>query len=178
MKKVFIFISFLSLLLYSAVSFSDESPGEYRIKAAFLHKFFFFVKWPEKTFDESEATITIGVLGEDPFGDIFKSVESESIGGRRLIVKKLKEDVSPETLRGCHILFIKRSLEKRTTLILTSLNNYPVLTVSETETFTPTLHKSLAQKRYARSIYGHQETLCHFQDCHPMFNTLSPLKMS
>ena len=29
---------------------------------------------------------------------------------------------------------------------------------------TPSLHKSLAQKRYVRSIKGHQETLCRFQD--------------
>jgi hypothetical protein len=26
------------------------------------------------------------------------------------------------------------------------------------------LHKSLVQKRYSRSISGHQETLVHFQD--------------
>ncbi len=30
--------------------------------------------------------------------------------------------------------------------------------------FTLTLHKSLVQKRYARPISGHQETLIHFQD--------------
>jgi hypothetical protein len=41
----------------------------------------------------------------------------------------------------------------------------------------PTLHKYLVQKRFARSISGHQETIAHFQDFHPMFNTLSPLKM-
>jgi hypothetical protein len=29
---------------------------------------------------------------------------------------------------------------------------------------TLTLHKALVQKRYARSISGHQETLVHFQD--------------
>ena len=31
-------------------------------------------------------------------------------------------------------------------------------------TLTLTLHKPLVQKRYARSISGHQETLVHFQD--------------
>ena len=31
-------------------------------------------------------------------------------------------------------------------------------------TYTPTLHKYLAQKRYARSISGHQGAFCHFQD--------------
>ena len=30
--------------------------------------------------------------------------------------------------------------------------------------FTPTLHKYLVQKRFARSISGHQETIEHFQD--------------
>ena len=43
--------------------------------------------------------------------------------------------------------------------------------------FTPTLHKYLVQKRFPRSISSHQETIVHFQDFHPMFNTLSSLKM-
>jgi hypothetical protein len=30
--------------------------------------------------------------------------------------------------------------------------------------FTLTLHKYLVQKRFARSISGHQETIAHFQD--------------
>ena len=29
---------------------------------------------------------------------------------------------------------------------------------------TPTLHKYLVQKRFARFISGHQETIAHFQD--------------
>jgi hypothetical protein len=40
-----------------------------------------------------------------------------------------------------------------------------------------TLHKYLVQKRFARSIPGHQETIAHFQYLNPMLNTLSPLKM-
>jgi len=44
--------------------------------------------------------------------------------------------------------------------------------MSEPVEFTLTLHKYLAQKRYARSISGHQETLVHFQDCVLCLNTL------
>jgi hypothetical protein len=40
-----------------------------------------------------------------------------------------------------------------------------------------TLQKYLVQKRFTHSISGHQETIDHFQDLHPMFNTLSSLKM-
>jgi hypothetical protein len=42
----------------------------------------------------------------------------------------------------------------------------------------PTVPKYLVQKRFARSISGHQETLVHFSRSHRMFNTLSPLKMT
>jgi hypothetical protein len=35
---------------------------------------------------------------------------------------------------------------------------------TEADEFTPTLHKYLVQKRFARSISGHQETIAHFQD--------------
>jgi RNA-binding protein YhbY len=41
-----------------------------------------------------------------------------------------------------------------------ALNRHELIKVK----FTPTLHKYLVQKRFARSISGHQETIAHFQD--------------
>ena len=35
---------------------------------------------------------------------------------------------------------------------------------SKAEDLTLTLHKYLVQKRFARSISGHQKTVAHFQD--------------
>ena len=44
-----------------------------------------------------------------------------------------------------------------------NLKNLEVLSNMNTG-LTPTLHKALVQKRFARSISGHQETIGRFQD--------------
>ena len=43
-------------------------------------------------------------------------------------------------------------------------NNLHLLLLSSNAKYTLTLHKHLLQKRFARSISGHQETIAHFQD--------------
>ncbi len=135
MKKVFIPFALLAFILGSTIGFADEPVKEFKLKAAFLYKFIFFADWPEKAFDESESTISIGILGEDHFGDVFKKIEGESINGRKLIIRKFGKDFRPENLRICQILFISRSLDDKVEFILSSLKDYPVLTVSETPTF-------------------------------------------
>ncbi len=136
---MFMFILAFSSLSTALIAYAEspeiEQAPEYDIKAGYLYKFLFFIQWPEKAFDESESTIEIGILGEDHFGYVFKKIEGESINGRKLTIKKLGEDTRPEMLRECQILFISRSLENRTWSILSSLKDYPVLTVSETATF-------------------------------------------
>ncbi len=126
---------FQNILIGYASSEENEPAPEYHIKAGYLYKFLFFVQWPEKAFQESDSTFEIGILGENHFGDIFRDVEGESINGRKLTVRKLGDDVRPEILRECQILFISRSLDEQVGSILSSLKDYPVLTVSETETF-------------------------------------------
>ncbi len=135
MKKYFIPFILLAFSLSSPVVFAEEPSKEYALKAAYLHKFFFFADWPEKAFYEAESTIVIGILGEDSFGGIFTQIEGKSINGRRLTIRRFGETSLPEMLRRCQILFVSRSLDKDEKSILASLKDYPVLTVGETETF-------------------------------------------
>ncbi len=123
-------------LVFSVDCFANELEREYQIKAAFLYKFLLFAEWPEEATDETRGTIIIGIIGKDSFGNSFEPVEGEIINGRKLIIIRFKKDVSIETLKKCHILFISPSLKKDMDKILESLNELPILTVSEVKGFT------------------------------------------
>ena len=137
MKKYFIitvfFLGFLSLLLLSN---AYGQPREAQIKAGFIYKFLFFTEWPAKAFVSDDTPIIVGIVGRNPFGDIFKKVEGNLVDGRKLLVKRFAKDVSAERLKQCHVLFISSSLKDNIGPLLQSLKNSPVLTVSEVNNFT------------------------------------------
>ncbi len=137
MKKV-CFSIFIFLILSSTVCFAGEPEREYQIKAGFLYKFLLFAEWPEEAYSEPGNTIIIGIIGKDSFGNAFEPVEGKIIDGRKLIVKKFKEDVSTAALEKCHILFISSSLKNKMNKILKALDECPVITVSEVKGFTQT----------------------------------------
>src|SRR5438876_11931632 len=60
------------------------SSREYEIKAAYLYNFIKYVDWPSYG-----DTITIGVLGNDPFGAALARLNGKIVKGRRLLVRPL-----------------------------------------------------------------------------------------
>ena len=134
MKKTALSAFFLALWC-STVCFAAQSSGEYRIKAAFIYNFLLFTEWPEEISDDSDTMITIGILGEDPFGDAFRPLERKTVYGKTLTIMRFEKDTPSELLRRCHLLFISPSLKSDMEEILASLKDYPVLTVSEEEVF-------------------------------------------
>jgi uncharacterized protein DUF4154 len=106
--------------------------SEYDVKAAFLFNFVQFVKWPGKP--DASGPITIGILGDDPFGGALESaVQGQSVGGRRIAIKRSR---SVDALKGCQLVFISKSEKGRVGEILGSLQGTSSLTVGETEGFT------------------------------------------
>src|SRR5882762_3439214 len=80
---------------------------EYDLKAAFLFNFAQFVEWPADAFAAATTPITIGVLGDDPFGASLDAlVNGETIRNRSLVVRRFP---SVEQVDACHILFISAS---------------------------------------------------------------------
>ena len=113
----------------------EALPSEYRLKAAFLWNFAKFVDWPTNAFASDTAPFLIGVLGDDPFGaDLEQTVSGKLINQHPIAVKLYRTAVDA---RACHILFISNSEKHRLDDILKTLNDAPVLTVGETEQFTP-----------------------------------------
>lgn len=125
--KIFLFSAACSLLLFSA---SAEPEREYMIKAGFLYKFLMFAQWPDQVFERSQNTITIGILGENPFGDFFDVVEGNVVNGRKLAICHYSKDTGIDELKQCHLLYIGPSMEDCIKEILEALKDYPVLTVS------------------------------------------------
>ena len=106
---------------------------EYHIKALFLFNFIQFVEWPDDAFSSADAPLVIGVLGDDPFGEVLDEVvRGETIKNRPISVKRSHR---LSDLAGCQLIFISRSESRRLEETLRELENRPVLTVGETDRF-------------------------------------------
>lgn len=122
---------------------------EYQIKAAFLYNFIKFVDWPKEKIGDSNQPIIIGLIGEDPFGDVFEPIKDKKVKGRSVVIKRFKSfeelkkssgEDNPESgrkieaLTKCHLLFICAE-EKNFKEIINSVKDHSVLTVGEVKGF-------------------------------------------
>lgn len=105
---------------------------EYQLKAVFLFNFAQFVEWPGDAFPESDSSLVIGVLGEDPFGTYLdEAVRGETVNGHPLTVQRYRR---VDEITTCHILFIGRphdDLEQ----VLAALKGRKILTVGDADRF-------------------------------------------
>jgi hypothetical protein len=119
----------LVLLLTAAASPASAISREYEIKAAYLYNFINYIDWPGSS---AGGTITIGVLGDNPFGPALAALNGKSAKGRRIAVREVSQAAE---LKGCQIAFISSSEKQRTSQILDTLTDTRVLTVGETDGF-------------------------------------------
>ncbi len=112
---------------------AQGAPKEYQVKAAFLFNFAQFVDWPAGAFATTAMPVTIGVLGDDPFGAYLDElVRGERVHDRSLRVERYRR---VEEIGDCHVLFISRSEAGRLDQILEGLKDRPILTVGDFENF-------------------------------------------
>ena len=106
---------------------------EYQVKAVFLFNFTQFVQWPAETFKGPDDSLTIGILGDDPFGHFLDDiVKGEKADGHPLVVRRYSRI---EDIGDCQVLFVSGSEIKRLKKILAALKGKSVLTVSDSEGF-------------------------------------------
>src|SRR5690348_12379104 len=73
--------------MFLSIACAQSDPSEYQLKAAFLFNFTKFVEWPEGSFEDHQAPIVLGIIGDDPFGDdLVRMIAGEKVQGRRLVV--------------------------------------------------------------------------------------------
>ena len=127
------------VLFFASFGFADSAAsdsaffGEYEIKAGFIYRFLSFVSWPA---DSVSDTITIGIVGSNPFGDAFSAVEGTTVGHQVVKVSYFDNIKDHETLRKCQILFISGDVPDRDVQqLLGMFAGSPTLTVGESPGF-------------------------------------------
>jgi len=129
---------FVALMVFAALNLDatetkSKQTREYDLKAAFLFNFAHFVDWPATAFSDTNAPITIGVLGDDPFGPVLDElVEGETIKNRKLVIKRSQ---NLEDLKTCQVLFISKSESAHIEQILNALDNASIFTVGDIDGF-------------------------------------------
>jgi YfiR/HmsC-like len=100
---------------------------EYQVKAAFIYNFAKFIAWPD-----APGPLVIGVVGEDPFGEVLdNAVRGKTAAGRPIKVRRLGDNDEPNT---CNIVFISTSEKRRVAELLRRAGD-GVLTVGELPQF-------------------------------------------
>ena len=120
------------LLLNDGVS-QNTGPTESEIKSAYIFNFAKFVEWPPKSLPKANSPITIGILGENPFGrSLEQTIQNKTVYEHPLFVGACP----PLQPTNCQILFISSSEKSRLPQIMKELKGSSVLTVADMDGFT------------------------------------------
>jgi hypothetical protein len=131
----FVSVAIVLVLMCAETVGGDAMPTatEAHVKAVFLYNFTKYVDWPATAFATTTTPITIGVYGENPFGEDLKNVVvGKSVGGRTVAIRQMD---GTGNLAQCQILFVGRSERTHISEILATVKNLAVLTVGESDSF-------------------------------------------
>jgi hypothetical protein len=110
-----------------SVQAQDSSVSEeFKLKAAFVYNFVRFVDWPNAPASRSERSITICVIGQNPFGDTLDGIISS---GDLENVHVNYSTSAPLTI-DCNIAVINEPVERSARALLDSFKGKSTLTVS------------------------------------------------
>jgi hypothetical protein len=104
---------------------------EYRVKAAYLLNFTRYVEWPAST--APDTTLSICVLGADPFGKVLDAtVAGRTAQGRTLRIRRVQ---TASEATGCEVVFVSQETWRRNPQSVKTLSGGGSLTVGESEQF-------------------------------------------
>ena len=123
-----------ALLSLGTARGDDAQLTESKLKAAFLFNFAKFVEWPPTAFAATNSPITIGILGENPFGgDLEAIIRDKTINNRTIVIKPM---LSITEATNCQMLFISASVKSKIPEMISGLGAATILTVGDTDRFT------------------------------------------
>ncbi len=102
--------------------------GEYEVKAAFIYNVAKFIEWPEHAISSQNDSLKLCIMGDNPFGTVFKKIEGKQVKNKKFIIELIK---SVSSIKECNMLYISKSEEKNLASIINFANNYNVLTISD-----------------------------------------------
>jgi YfiR/HmsC-like len=129
-----------ALVCFAALTFMDvsrapaqQAAADSEAKARFLANAPTFVEWSPNAFVAPAAPLSICVHGDFPFGTVLAELtRGESVNGRRLEVKWIRAD---QSLAGCQLVFVTRSMAKNYAKVLVSVKDSGALTIGEDPEF-------------------------------------------
>jgi hypothetical protein len=122
----------LLALLGSAPHLQAQALSEAQIKAGFLYNFARYIEWPVEAFASKEAVFSMCLIGRDTLGSPLDSFDGKTVHGHPVVVKRFGS--ASEDFRGCHILFVSESEQRRVASLVRSAQAAQ-LTVSDIDGF-------------------------------------------
>lgn len=105
---------------------------EPQLKAAFILNFARYVEWPSAAFASKDSPVVACALARDSVAVALAELESRPVQGRAL---KPRRANGAEDLKGCHVVFIGESDDRRVVLALRATAGQPTLTVGDSDRF-------------------------------------------
>jgi hypothetical protein len=124
----------LALLLLAGLSVQAcrAELSELQIESAYVFNFIKFVEWPLDTIQSGDK-IRLCVLGNNELHASLSTLNGRKAGAYELQI--MPRTGSSEDLGACHVLYIDEQEQRRLVPILKSLENKPVLTISDIPNF-------------------------------------------
>lgn len=126
---------FLLVLLFMGFPLSvaaGDTYDEHELKAAITYNVVKFVKWPDGTFAGAKEPLVICVMGNGATASGFASLDGRLLGKRPIKVQYWN---SYDSCQDGHVLYLSRFSGHHLDEVLISLQQAPVLTVSDLESF-------------------------------------------
>lgn len=113
----------------SAQTQAEETP---LLKAAFIYNFAKFTSWPESAWHQPTSPLNLCTVGKDDLVSELEKLEGKTIQQRSVDVQKLGRQQNSD---NCQLLYIATSENRHYENRLQSIQNKPILTVSELSQF-------------------------------------------
>lgn len=120
----------LVVVLIASIS-QTGSKREYEIKAGLIYSFLKFVEWPQDV-DHGE-TLTIGIVGKDPYETVLLEVLNGKTVDHRKVVVRPRLNIRQAT--RCDVVFIPRSAGRAVIHLTDELRRFPILIIGELDGF-------------------------------------------
>lgn len=120
-------LALLTALLSGIAAADQTGPGEYDVKAAYIHHFARLIQWPDGS---SREPLRLCLVGGDPFGQALDPIRAETVDGRPWQILPPTEVIAWDR---CDVAFISRAAGADLSRILAAIGRRPVLTIGDSE---------------------------------------------
>jgi len=127
----------LSLAPCGAQALADPLTTRQQLESAYVYNFLLFAHWPQEEQVLDSAVMTICIVGDDSFAELFAPVAGKAIKGTRytLAIRMVRAPINPLELTGCVLLYLGEGARHYLPDILAQTKALPILTVSNQPDF-------------------------------------------